>query len=75
MSVICANCQKRLGTIDWVGEGGTLAFSHGFYVKWCEVCALEEQIKHAEERAAILPELRAQLAEALELESRVSDAP
>lgn len=57
----CANCKERVGTIKWVGDSGALALSHGFYEMWCEVCALKEQIRYAEERAAALPELRARL--------------
>lgn len=38
-----------------------MAMTHGFVQMWCEVCVLTKQIEHAEERAALLPELRARL--------------
>lgn len=63
MTIICDNCGKREGTIKWVGDGGVMDLVHGAYSMWCEVCTLKEQIKHAEERAAALPEMRARLAE------------
>lgn len=55
----CANCKVNEGTLNW---GDALAFTHGFSQRWCEGCALDAQIAHAEERAALLPELREQLA-------------
>lgn len=58
--MICANCGKRPGTIRW---GAELSLSHGWVQMWCERCAVEAQIKHAEERAAALPELRTRLGE------------
>jgi hypothetical protein len=57
----CENCGERPGTRKWLGEGGAVDLVHGFYSMWCEVCVLKEQIKHAEERAAALPEMRARL--------------
>jgi hypothetical protein len=60
---LCANCGKNPGTLDWVGDGGVLALTHGWVAKWCEPCCLKVQIKHAEERAAELPKMRARLAE------------
>lgn len=55
---LCDNCHEREGTMRW---GDALAMTHGFVQMWCEVCVLTKQIEHAEERAALLPELRARL--------------
>lgn len=60
---ICSNCHERPGTIQWVGEGGFLALSHGWYQWWCEVCATKAQIEYAKARAAVIPDLEAKLAE------------
>jgi len=57
----CANCKTRKATMDWVGEGGVLAWTHGMYTRWCEYCATEAQLKYARERAAAIPELEAKL--------------
>ena len=59
----CQHCKQREATVKWVGEGGTIAFVHGCYENWCEVCALEAQLAHAKERAAEIPEMERQLAE------------
>lgn len=59
----CANCGKREGTIQYVGDSGALGLVHGFFELWCEACVLDLQIKHAEERANALPELRKRRAE------------
>lgn len=56
--MICQNCSQREGTVKW---GDILAVTHGFGQMWCLRCVLEAQIAHAEERAAALPDLRAQL--------------
>jgi hypothetical protein len=58
----CANCGEREGTVRW---GDALALTHGWTQMWCKVCALTKQIEHAKERAALIPELEAELAEAL----------
>jgi hypothetical protein len=58
---LCACCHKRPGTKRWVGEGGAMALSHGFYEMWCEGCVLRKQIEHAQERAAAIPDLEQQL--------------
>jgi hypothetical protein len=44
--MICENCHKHKATINWVGEGGIFAYSHGMAESWCECCALKAQIKH-----------------------------
>jgi hypothetical protein len=38
---------------------GAMAAIHGAYAWWCECCALDVQIRHAEERAKELESLRA----------------
>ena len=62
MKELCANCQSRPAEIDWVGEGGTLAWVHGMFSRWCLRCATEAQLKHARETAARIPELEQKLA-------------
>lgn len=62
----CQNCGKRDATVNWTDSA--LAFTHGLVARWCEVCALEAQIAHAEEVAALLPERKARLAELLAAE-------
>ncbi len=62
---MCANCKQRPGTKKWVGEGGALALSHGFYAMWCEVCVLTAQLEHARSRVAEIPKMEARLAELL----------
>lgn len=52
----------RPATLIWTGDGGFLAFNHGMYEFWCEVCALEVQVAHARDAAARLPELEQRLA-------------
>lgn len=59
--VLCDNCKKNEGTIQWVGEGSVLDAVHGFYVMWCEICCLEAQIKHAKERADEIPNMEKEL--------------
>lgn len=55
----CARCKVNPGTVKW---GDTLALTHGFAAMWCERCATEVQLAHAEERAALIPEMREKLA-------------
>lgn len=59
----CQNCHSRPATVNWTGEGGTMDFIHGQYQRWCELCALRAQLKHAQERAAAIPELERRIAE------------
>lgn len=65
----CQNCNKRKATEDWVGDGGALAIVHGIVSKWCKVCCLETQLKHAIERATAIPALEKELAESLAKDS------
>lgn len=62
---ICDNCKEHIATTKWVGDGGTLALSHGWYSWWCECCMLKAQIQHAKERAAVILDLERQLLECL----------
>ncbi len=55
----CARCKVNPGTVRW---GDTLALTHGWAAWWCERCATEVQLAHAEERAALIPEMREKLA-------------
>lgn len=60
----CTHCRQRPSTCMWTGEGGTLAYVHGCYTYYCDICALEGQLLHAEACAARIPQLRQALAEA-----------
>lgn len=53
------DCGRR-ATIQW---GDTLAVTHGGGRWRCELCCLRDQLAHAEERAALIPEMRARIAE------------
>ena len=48
----CDRCHERLATMWWVADGGALALVHGMAVSWCEICVLEEQLRHARAQAA-----------------------
>ena len=60
---VCQNCHEHRATSNWVGEGGTLAFVHGAFQRWCECCCLKAQLEHAYARANQIPELERALAE------------
>ena len=57
MAEMCQNCGARRATENWVSEGGTLAFVHGNYQRWCHLCTLRAQLAHAVAMAASIPEL------------------
>jgi hypothetical protein len=59
----CDNCGQLGATIKWFGEGGTLAFTHGWWKPWCELCALKANLEYAEKQARRIPDLRKQLAD------------
>ena len=59
----CQNCAARPADSWWVGEGGTLAATHGYYAAWCERCIISEQLRVARELAARIPGLEKKLAE------------
>ena len=48
--------------MQWIGEGGWLAQSHGFYEMWCDFCATEAQLEYAQRMSANIPELEAKMA-------------
>lgn len=57
----CVNCKAAPATENWC-PGGSLGWSHGLVYAWCKRCVLTEQIKHCQEMADALPELKAALA-------------
>lgn len=59
---LCTKCKERPATIIW---GDALATTHGWNEYRCDICALKEQLDHARERAAAIPELERKLTEAL----------
>jgi hypothetical protein len=61
----CQKCHKHKATNRWIGDGGMLAYSHGFWEWWCECCVIKAQLKYAEEAAAKLKDLKAKLAKAV----------
>lgn len=60
-SGLCAKCGERPATVDWVCDGGVLAWARGMSVRRCERCSLEEQLEHARKMAAKIPEIEARL--------------
>lgn len=71
--MLCQNCNKREETENWVGDGGTLAFIRGYTEKWCKICCLEAQLKHAKERADAIPHIEKELNELLSKEKNIED--
>lgn len=63
---VCSNCAKREATMAC---GDFMTINHGGGSWRCEVCALEEQIPFARERAEALPAMEARLAELLAAEA------
>ena len=63
MNGMCRKCGERKAVLDWVNEGGALAFVHGLSMRWCELCAVTAQLEHARKMAANIPTLEAKLAE------------
>jgi hypothetical protein len=70
VSGICEACRVREAAVKWVGEGGSLALTHGMAQNWCEICALEAILIHARKMAAKIPGYEARLAELLAEEER-----
>jgi hypothetical protein len=60
---MCQNCKQNPATTNWTGEGGVIAFVHGAYQRWCDVCCVTAQLEHARAMAAQIPDLEAKLAE------------
>lgn len=64
----CQKCGQRQATQVWIGEGGTLAFVHGQYQLWCDLCVVQVQLEYARESAKRIPELEKKLEELSKLE-------
>lgn len=58
---LCLFCKTAPATLHF---GDMLSFTHGGGMNCCELCCVEKQLAHAQERAALIPELEARLAEA-----------
>ena len=59
---ICRKCGEHPGTVKWSGNASIGDVNHGALVfAWCNCCVIKDGIARAEEQAARLPELRAQL--------------
>lgn len=72
---LCTNCHQRLGTLAWIGDGGTLAWVHGCGTWWCPPCVLEAQLAYALQRAADIPRLQRELAAVRAAASPPQEAP
>lgn len=59
--ILCRNCHKHRASVNWIGEGSTLDYIHGFYQSWCRCCCIKAQIKYAEERVNDLISLKNKL--------------
>jgi hypothetical protein len=57
---LCQKCKKRQATLYWTDN--TLSFIHGFSEEWCNICAVTEQLRYANELAAKIPMLESELA-------------
>jgi len=59
----CEKCKKREATVKWIeyNTGAYLAFSHGMYSNWCEICAIEAQLKYIKSQIKEIPKLQARL--------------
>lgn len=64
---VCQNCKRRPAVLDWVGEGGALAYVHGMHVRWCQRCAWEAQLDYARKSALQIPDLENKLSALLDL--------
>lgn len=59
----CHRCSKHSATVPWLGKGGSYELSRG-WIQWlCVCCAAREHLEYAEERAALIPQFRRELAE------------
>ncbi|MDE2104780.1 MAG: hypothetical protein KGL39_46515 [Patescibacteria group bacterium] len=67
---LCQHCGKREATQNFTTDG--TAFSHGWMQRWCDICVLEVQVKHARERARALPELARELKRLRQCEYRAN---
>ena len=58
----CSSCKVRPASLIW---GSPMEVIHGGGEWRCDVCAITEQLAHARERAAAIPELEKKLDEAV----------
>jgi hypothetical protein len=58
---LCQHCGCRPATLDWVGDGGALAYVHGMSQRWCDYCAIEAQLAYAIQQASTVEVLRSKL--------------
>lgn len=56
----CRFCKTRPATLHF---GDMLSFTHGGDESCCTLCAAEMQLTHAQERAALIPELEKKVAQ------------
>lgn len=62
------NCCQRCGLpddnlINWVGDGGAFAASHGHSTQWCKLCCTGEQLMYARQQAECIDKLEIELME------------
>lgn len=59
---ICGNCKEHKATELWGAGNSFMEINHGaFYDWWCKHCILQAQLTYAEETAAAIPRLKADL--------------
>lgn len=58
---LCAKCGRHPASVQWVGEGGFLAFTHGHYAWWCRCCSTRAQLAYARKLARRIPRLQGEL--------------
>lgn len=63
---LCGRCHLREATQNF--SEGPFAFIHSVYVRYCDICVLEEQLLYAQKAAARIPELEGLLSLARETE-------
>jgi len=57
----CQNCGQRPGEVDWVGDGGAIAWAHGFTQRWCRLCCVRAQLEYAYKVVDTIPALEKEL--------------
>lgn len=63
---MCQHCKTRPATT--IETESAFAYVHGMYTFSCELCILEKQLTHAEERAREIPNIRSRIDEFKQLE-------
>lgn len=58
---MCENCKEHSATETWIGEEGTLAYTHGRFRFWCKCCVINEQLKYAKKLSERIPDLEEEL--------------